>query len=209
MRYKRIFSEHVKTELRAALQGDIDTLMQTGVVLKNDKTTTVVRVNIAGDDIIIKRYNARSAWHRVKRALRQSRAQRCWLMSQRFHQVGLHVAQPLAMVERRWGPFCSDAYFIAENVSGEELLAWLPQQTVAVQTQVSQQMQRVFALFQAHRLSHGDMKATNLLWQQDRVVMLDLDAAHAHQSHWFWLRCFRRDQKRFARNGQLFSSLIH
>jgi len=208
MSFKRRFSASVDQPLRDVLESDLDGLINSGQLLKNDKTTTVAKIDIAGTTLVIKRYNARSFWHRIKRSLRQSRAMRCWLMSEKFTSAGLQVAPRLAMVEKRFGPFCLDAYFIAAWVEAEELLVWLPEQSPAEKNKVKEQMTLVFNKFKQYRLSHGDMKATNLLWQNGNVVFLDLDAAAQHESNALWLRGYRRDKKRFAKNGPSFVGLI-
>lgn len=208
MSVKRRFSSSIDTLLREALEGDLDHLIQSSQILKNDKTTTVAKLDVLGNSIVIKRYNARSFWHRIKRALRQSRAKRCWDMSDIFANVGLQVAPRIAMVEKRWGPFCLDAYFVAEFLEAEEFLTWLPSQLPAEKAKAQQQVNRLFSTFQQHRLSHGDMKATNLLWFKQGIVFLDLDAAKQHYFNVMWLRAYRRDKKRFAKNGPNFVDLI-
>ena len=76
--------------------------------LKDDRTTTVVRLTVEGTDTVLKRYNARSVAHKFKRALRRSRADRCWKMSHTFARAGLNVAMPLFMYEERFGFICKN-----------------------------------------------------------------------------------------------------
>ena len=208
MSVKRKFAASIDLSLREALEGDLDGLISSGELLKNDKTTTVAKVGLAGVEVVIKRYNARSLGHRFKRALRQSRAMRCWLMSKKFELAGLQVAPRLAMVEKRLGPFRLDAYFIAQWVEANELLAWLPEQSSKQKKSVKQQIVHIFSAFKQYRLSHGDMKATNLLWKEGQIVFLDLDAATQHESIVLWQRGYRRDKKRFAKNGDSFADLV-
>lgn len=208
MGVKRRFSSFIDPTLQEALKCDLDSLIKVGDVLKSDKTTTVVKLDLAGTEIVVKRYNARSFGHRLKRALRQSRAMRCWLMSEKFVSAGLSVAPRIAMVEKRFGPFCLDTYFIAEWVDAQEILTWLPKQSSSEKAKVQQQIAEIFGVFKQYRLSHGDMKATNLLWQKNRIVFLDLDAAKQHESKILWERGYRRDKKRFAKNGVIFEDLL-
>ena len=208
MHFNRNFSVSISSALKEALEGDIDDLIRASELLKDDKTTTVAKLDIAGTSIIIKRYNARNFRHRIKRALRQSRAMRCWLMSEKFRAAGLQVAPRVAMIEKRFGPFCLDAYFITKWVDAEELLTWLPKQITEEKERARQQVNLVFKAFKQHRLSHGDMKATNLLWKDNRIVFLDLDAATQHESLTLWVRGNRRDKKRLAKNGVDFKELL-
>ncbi|MEB3735145.1 lipopolysaccharide kinase InaA family protein [Halopseudomonas pachastrellae] len=50
------------------------------------------------------------------------------------------------------------------------------------------------------RISHGDFKATNLLWHAERVWLIDLDAMQAHRSERSWQVAWQRDRQRFVRN---------
>ncbi len=205
---KAVFSDQIPDEFKAQLLADVDGLMQAGTVLKDDGATTVVKIAVAENNYIVKRYNARSLGHAVKRSLRQSRAERCWQMSTEFQHVGLTVAEPIAMLERRFGPFCGNAYFVSACVDGVELLEWLPQQQEPVQQQVAAEIRQLFSTFLQHRLSHGDMKATNLLWSDQKIVLIDLDAACVHRFSVLARRGYLRDVRRFIRNGECFAEIL-
>jgi len=62
-------------------------LSDTSNAFKHDKTTTVARIELSGKAMVLKRYNPRNQWHKIKRALRRSRARRCWQMSYAFSKV--------------------------------------------------------------------------------------------------------------------------
>ena len=50
------------------------------------------------------------------------------------------------------------------------------------------------------RISHGDLKATNLLWHDGRVWLIDLDAMMQHRSDKAFSQAWRRDRARLLRN---------
>ena len=83
-------------------------------VLKSDRTSTVVLTSFDGRKIVLKRYNTRSFWHGFRRAVRRSRAANCWEAAARFRELGIDTARPVAMVEKRFGPFTGRAYYAAE-----------------------------------------------------------------------------------------------
>ncbi len=184
--------------------------------LKHDRTTTVVVGRLGGQSVVVKRYNPRNQWHRFKRAFRMSRARRCWDMSQSFSAAGLNVAKPVMMVEKRFGPIRGDAFFVSEALDGHELLTRLPEMGSQERMQVKHAITHAFDVFHQHRISHGDLKATNLLWVENQLYFIDLDAAQKHGS-WSltWDRSHRKDRLRFMKNWQdnpelteLFSDLI-
>ena len=188
---------------------DIAELLMKGevakVVLKSDRTTTVSVVSLddrPDQNIVLKQYNPKGPWHRVSRAVRKSRASRCWKMSFAFGQAGITVAQPYMMHELRFGIFNQDAFFATQKLAGQELLAALPKLEHAEQDQVVVAIRDMFERFEAFSLSHGDMKATNLLWDGKNIALIDLDAAHQHARQKSWNRAHRKDRMRFLKNWQ-------
>lgn len=172
-------------------------------ILKNDRTTTVAKITVANQSLILKRYNPRNRWHKIKRALRISRARRCWEMSFRFERAGLNVSPPLMMFEDRYGLIRMNAYFANEFLLGDELLTALPNMDDATREDVKQAVLNAFAKLRAARISHGDMKATNLLWVNNRLFFIDLDASQQH-APWSltWQKSHNKDKRRFLQNWQ-------
>jgi len=68
-----------------------ENLMLEGEVLKDDKSTTLVKISLHDKEYVVKRFNSRSNWHKIKRALRKTRAESCWEMSHLFHDCGINV----------------------------------------------------------------------------------------------------------------------
>jgi len=191
---------------------DLNNSLSQGEVLKHDQTTTVARHN----GLIVKRYNPRSQLHKVKRAFRRSRASRCWVMSYAFNRADLNVAQPIMMYERRVGPIRTDAYFVSKDLYGEELLSALPNMCDEQQQKVLSALRHAFVQMRKHKLTHGDMKASNLLWVDGELFFVDLDAAKQHKTKSSWKISHSKDIKRFLKNWQnypkltaLFSALEH
>lgn len=170
-------------------------------ILKDDRTTTVSKVVIDGQPLILKRYNARNHWHTIKRAFRKSRARRCWKMSFEFKRAGLNVSEPIMMFEDRYILVRKDAYFANRLLSGDELLTKLPDMSEPEKLQVKAAVFDAFALMAQAKISHGDMKATNLLWVDQQLYFIDLDAAKKH-AQWsiIWTKAHAKDKKRFLKN---------
>ncbi len=177
-------------------------LLDTRDALKHDKTTTVKKLYLNDETLVLKRYNARNTWHHLKRALRITRANRCWCMSYHFQRAGLNVAEPLVMLERRWGPLRKDAYLLTKCLEGQELLSRLPAMEEQERLQVKAAIDAAFAAMQAYKISHGDMKASNLLWVDERLFFVDLDAASKHRSRLSWRHAHNRDKQRWLKNWQ-------
>ena len=168
--------------------------------VKHDRTTTVVKWVFESHHFVLKRYNPRTPFHKIKRALRRSRARRCWIMSYHFQRAGLNVPAPALMYERRFGPIRLMAYFANRFIPGEELLTGLATMPPEQQQKVAAAVEQSFKLMREYKISHGDMKASNLLWHNEELYFVDLDAARKHRSRLTWQRAHVRDRKRFYRN---------
>ena len=169
-------------------------------IIKHDRTTTVATSVAGSQDCIIKRYNARDGYHKLSRAVRKSRAQRCWVMSYVFCDAGLNVARPIFMFEQRFGPLRFDAYFVSQALHGEELLSALPKMSNSQKQQVVAAINDAFDKMFKAKISHGDLKATNLIWADDKLFFIDLDGSKQHLTDESTRRANAKDVKRFLRN---------
>ena len=178
----------------------LDRLIAEGQMLKHDRTTSVCRVVHQGQELVVKRYNARSSWHRIKRLFRRSRASRCWQASAAFSSAGIDVVENVAMLEKRFGILHGRAYYISHVAAGPTLYDCVDSLCEAELGEVTAQISAIFNAMAEHWLSHGDMKATNLMWDGQRLRLIDLDAASQHRSSWLWRRANNRDRRRFMKN---------
>ncbi len=172
--------------------------MDRGQNLKRGGSATIVRVQVGGHDLVVKRYNLKGALHRLKRAIGPSRARRSWVNAWRMEFLGIPSVKPVAMIEEKVGPFRGRAYFVSEYVAGTDALA-----TIKTSREPNDQMAAISSLLQDlsdSRISHGDMKATNFMMSEGGPVLLDLDAMKEHHDVISFRRAFRRDLKRFMKN---------
>ncbi len=178
--------------------GDADRLMATGEMLKDGGTCTVTRVD-AGMPLVIKRYNLKHWRHALSRAWRPSRAWHSWLAAHRLGFYGIATPQPLAMREERVGPLRGRAFLVTAHCAGVDLLRALDpdsEPSLAMQAAIRQ----LFCTLCELRITHGDLKATNLLWADGQLVLIDLDAMVQHRQVRAFEREWRRDRQRFLRN---------
>lgn len=186
-----------------ALLADPDGFIATGAPLKLGRSATVVRGQLAdGRAVVVKRYNVwAKPWRWPGRALRPSRAWRSWCGAHLLHFFGLPASNPLAMLERRFGPLRSTAYFVAEYVEGRPADACFeaPSEPPAA---VAEELVRLFAALHALRITVGDTKLSNFLVRdaQSPVCLIDLDDVRLHRSDASFSRAWRKDRARFLRN---------
>ena len=188
------------------LLASMDETIRQGTLLKDGRTCTVAQIRLGERSLVVKRYNLKNCWHALERLWRPSRAWHSWRAGHCLRFLGIPTPEPLALLEERVGPLRRRAFLISAYCPGMDLSKQLasaeePQREVA---------EAIIALFRAlceQRISHGDLKATNLFWHEGRVFMIDLDAMIQHHSASSFLRAWRRDRARLLRNWPVKSVL--
>lgn len=181
-----------------------DEFIARGRLLKNGNSSTVALVQIAGRDYVLKRYNIKSFWHGLRRALRPSRAWVSWRNAHMLEMLGVATPQPLLMMERRCGALRREAYFLSEFVAGEDVLRYLAKEPInsAAWERVLMQFGQLFQVMCDYHIVHGDMKASNFISTADALIVLDLDAMRKEPDKERFRKAFGRDLQRFTANWQ-------
>ena len=204
----RRFSAVLRTEQDrlAGLLADPDRAIAAGQLLKGGNTCTVARAESEGQPLVIKRYNLKNRRHALSRLWRPSRAWHSWLAGHRLAFYGIATPAPLALLEERVGPLRRRAYLITEFYPGENLLErLLPDQPP--EASEAKAILDLFRMLVRLRISHGDTKATNFIWHNERIALIDLDAMQQHPRASVFARHWRRDRQRFLRNWPESSAL--
>ncbi len=190
-----------------ALMDDPDVAMAAGEMLKDGNTCTVVRVAVNGGPVIVKRYNIKDLSHALSRSWRPSRGWHSWREAHRLKFLGISTPAPLAIVEERLGPLRRRAWLVTEFCDGADLAArWRPD-ALPPSEETSGLLDMVSRMRQA-KVSHGDFKATNLIWHDGEIVVIDLDAMVQHRTDEAYRKAWRRDRARLLRNWPADSVLV-
>jgi tRNA A-37 threonylcarbamoyl transferase component Bud32 len=170
--------------------------------IKDGNTCTITRNTISQYGLVIKRYNIKDNWHGVKRALRRSRAAISWENAHRLVFLGIPTVRPIALLEYRLGLLRRRAYLVMEHVEGPSCLDYFNDSGISEQDKQAMAL-RVAGLFrqlQSNKISHGDMKARNIIIHNDRPVLIDLDAMQEFNSEATFRRAMNKDINRFFAN---------
>ncbi|WP_207905885.1 lipopolysaccharide kinase InaA family protein [Aestuariirhabdus litorea] len=181
-----------------------DPLIECGQLLKQGNTATVSRVEIEGHRWVVKRYNLKGAGHALSRGLRPSRAWHYWSNAYRLRFEGIATPTPLALVEERFGPLRRRAFLVMESVEGTDLHTALsqPARSPCPPERLKQQVVDLFDTLYRTRLSHGDLKASNLLVTAEGIQLIDLDSLRMHRRPGPLKSALRKDLDRFLRNWE-------
>lgn len=175
---RSIVRRTLQSDNMASFIDDPDSVMQQAdaVMLKDGNSSTVKQVTIDGRKLIVKRYNIKSPWHALKRAIQPTRAARSWKNSNLLLHVGINTPLPVAMVEKRLGPFRGKAWFVYEYVEGQTARDYFSGHTANADDMAARQVCWIVRQMQKFNIAHGDLKATNFLVSGDKVYLLDLDS---------------------------------
>ena len=171
--------------------------------LKDGNSATVVRVPGTALDLVVKRYNVKDWRHALRRAPRRSRAWVSWQNANVLAHLGVPTPPALALREGRWGPLRRVTYLITEASEGVPLQEWVEARGVGpVPAWLNRALFESLAALAAAGISHGDLKATNFLVEEERerLLLIDLDSMHLHRSRSRHRRAWRRDLNRFLDN---------
>ncbi len=176
-----------------------DAALEGGVRLKSCRTCTVARVDAKDSAFILKRYNLKSLAHAMFRAWRPSRAWHAWQAGNMLDFLGVPTPKPVAVIEERFGLLRRRAFLLTAYCDGRNLLDHLSADSIPGQAEREAIIDVFNSLFE-QRISHGDMKASNLIWSEGRLVLIDLDAMVRHVSDAAFRRAWRRDRNRMLAN---------
>jgi tRNA A-37 threonylcarbamoyl transferase component Bud32 len=164
----------------------IDTLMDKGQILKNGNTCYVSRLKWNDNDVVVKRYNHKGIVHSLRHTIRQSRARRCWLHGHRLGMLKISTPKPLAYIEQRKGLLIWKSYLVTEYIQGQKLYDFLRDESINQErrSSVKQQVKELLEGLGKYRITHGDLKHSNVLITSSGPLLTDLDAMQAHKCKW-------------------------
>lgn len=165
-------------------------------LLKNGASARVARDTVS--DWVIKQYNVKSPWHWLKRQFGSTRALRSWRAAHLFRLLGISTPEPVAYAEERYGAAKGKAWFISESVRATPLHRWI--QEKGLDDRLVDSICGIFLLMHRFGLSHGDMKASNLLVEDGHLWLIDLDAVRWHRHRAAARAALRKDIRRFLAN---------
>jgi heptose I phosphotransferase len=165
--------------------------------LKKGDSTSVVSMYLDGRHYVIKRYNILNPFHALRRQFKQSRAKCSWDSAYQLMAFGIPTTRPIAMIEKRFGFLLGKAYYMTEFVEGvcaQEYFASHKDELTA------RMIVKFIRFLRDVKISHGDMKATNIIINNGKPYFVDLDATKKHVNAKAFKRAFSQDIKRFMKN---------
>jgi hypothetical protein len=174
--------------------------------------------------LVVKRYNTKPFWRRIKFrllfgrgllspenapfplgfGLLSGRALVSWENAHMLRFFGVPTPRPLAVLRIRRDGIRSTSYFMTEAVAGVRATWWFNDDGIAEERK-SVMAGKVAALLRQlaeQRVSHGDLKAANILIVGDEPVLIDLDAMVKHRFGAIFRYHWGRDMQRFLKTWE-------
>ncbi len=186
-RYSGVFLRNVFAEQDIlSFMPDIDEQMEAGTILKRGNTCFVSKINVGGRDIAVKRYNHKGLWHSLRHTLKGSRAKKCWLFGHRLGELGIATAKPMGFLEERKCGLIWQSYILNEFVEGPNIRDYFDRAETPqnVKEELSRNTQTMLDNLVHFKMTHGDLKPSNILIHQDNPVLIDLDSMKRHCSRY-------------------------
>ncbi len=199
--FQVVANTHVGRELLALLRNPDASFPGRERAIKNGNTCTVWSTAADGRGLVVKRYNVKNIWHGLKLRFLPGRGERSWINGHRLLFYGIPTPKPVALHKLRVGLF-PIAYLLTEHVAAVSAREWFRDPGIAHEEKeyLSSQIARIFSTLQQQRISHGDLKATNILISGGRAMLIDLDAMRCHRSDSSFRRAWADDMRRFLGN---------
>lgn len=178
-------------------------------MLKRGNTASVVRFKVDGREFVVKRYNVKNPVHGLRLAFKKSRADRSWFGAHLLLESGIRTPRPIAMKEARLGPFRNRAWLICDYIEGISAREYFQETPFKDDNDLPQQILHIFEQLETLQVSHGDMKATNIMVHDGKAFLIDLDSMALHKSRARFAKARRKDVKRFMKNWTKLPEIEH
>jgi len=185
-------------EMEQALQ-EPDALIENGHLLKDGNTATVARVEINGQYYVLKRYNIKKPIHSIIRGFKWSRAAVSWRNGLLLEMLGIPTAKSYVLIEERVGALRRRSFLLSEYIDAPQAWDIYEGDSYSEQDKIewAEKIYGLFMLLKQSQISHGDLKAQNILCPPNGALFIDLDGMKSKQSPKGFNRQFNKDINRF------------
>jgi tRNA A-37 threonylcarbamoyl transferase component Bud32 len=196
-------NKYVSSNLLGLLKDPDATFNAEGKVLKNGNTSSVWVTNVDGRDLVIKRYNVKWFWQAVKVSIFPGRGVRSWVNGYRLLFYGIPTPAPVALLKRKTLLF-TIAYCITEYINGVNARNWFRDSlhSMGDKGRMADAIVKILLQLRRQKISHGDLKASNILISSEGPLLTDLDAMISHKDSESFENAWKKDVRRFMQNWE-------
>lgn len=188
-------------------------------ICKFGSRSVVGRYHAGAGELSLKYYYPRSLTKSVTYGILGSRALTSWTAAHALGFAGIPTAAPLALLEWRTAGFLlRKSLLVTRHVAGTPLneFAKEHEEDEARLSSVAARLREAFSAMARLRIAHGDLKATNILVDDDdRIAFIDLDATTILTPEKRWparrdrdIRLFRGNWSHLPRAAGIFADVF-
>ena len=171
-----------------------------GASIRQVSTATVVCYKIDGKQLVIKRYNMKNRFHAFRLSFKKTRADISWHSAHLLLKNRINTPEPVAVKEIRFGPLRNRSFFIYEYIKGKNARQFFLDAKAEEAKTLAESIINLFYKLKSLKISHGDMKATNIIIHDDKPFLIDLDSMKWHKRELRFSHAWKKDMKRFMKN---------
>lgn len=150
-------------------------------IIKSNEKRTVALIEIDQKKFILKRYNYKNFFDWITKCpFRSSKAYRAWYYMHHLQKKGVHTATPVAIIEKRIGPFWLNTYLLTEYIEGLTLDQALNYFDTKKLQLLNENIYQVLKIFYANKWLHRDFVTRNIIIDKDQISIIDLDEMHSY-----------------------------
>lgn len=177
-------------------------------ILKAGRSSTVAKIIVDNQALVVKRYNIKNIFHWLRRCLRATRAEKSWKLSHHLRLMGIPTAKPIAFIEKSFLGLNNKSYFVMKYVDGKQCGNYFSSYSSedSRYEQVANRILKILMQLAQLKMTHGDLKMTNIIINHERPVLIDLDGMNAHSRSTF-TRAYSKELQRFMKNWETMPSV--
>lgn len=150
-------------------------------LIKNNEKRTIAKLRLKSKFILIKRFNFKNLYDWVTKCpFRSSKAFRSWYYAYQLKKEGIETLEPIAIIEKRIGPFWTYSYLITEYIPGETLSSNYLNASPYLLCNTSEKISHILGVFYKLKWIHRDFIGQNILLTPKGVAIIDLDEMHSY-----------------------------
>jgi len=201
--FQVVANEYASRELHELLQDPDASFPGEGQAIKNGNTCTVWSASMGGLCVVLKRYNIKDVWHGIKLRFLPGRGERSWVNGHRLSFYGIATPKPIALLKRKIKYF-PISYLITEQIEAVSARDWFNDASLSAEEKelMAGNVVKILGILQQQKISHGDLKASNILISQAGPTLIDLDAMVQHKDATKFEKAWSKDIRRFLENWE-------
>ena len=167
------------------------------VYLKQGNTCTIKSILLDNQHYVIKRYNPKGLLYELTHIGQTSRARKSWINAHLLRFMGILTPEPVALIEQKLSMGNYYRYFISKQVTAPNSWSFFCEHPFIHHKNVADRLLSLFNKLAEYKITHGDLKGSNILIKQNKICILDLDGMQQHKKEQQFKKSWLRDKRRF------------